>query len=35
MDTNWVVLGVALLTWGVVFFYLMRIEKRLKELERR
>jgi hypothetical protein len=35
LDANWVVLGVALLTWGLVFFYLARLEKRIKELEKR
>ena len=35
MNANWVVLGVALLVWGMVFFYLMRLERRIKELEKR
>jgi CcmD family protein len=29
------VLGVALLAWGLLFFYLARLEKRIKELEKR
>jgi len=32
---NLVVLGVALLTWLLLFFYLMRLERRIKELEKR
>lgn len=35
MIGNAVVLGVALLVWGLVFFYLIRLERRIKELERR
>ena len=34
MSGNLVVLGVALLVWGMLFFYIVRIERRLKELER-
>lgn len=32
---NMVVLGVALLTWGLVFFYLMRLDRRIRDLEKR
>jgi hypothetical protein len=32
---NWVVLGVALLVWGMLFGYLIRLERRIKELEKR
>ena len=32
---NAVVLGVSLLVWGLVFFYLIRLERRVKELERK
>jgi hypothetical protein len=35
MNPNWVVLGVALLVWGMVFGYLTRLERRIKELEKR
>jgi hypothetical protein len=35
MIGNAVVLGVALLVWGLVFFYLVRLERRIKELERK
>lgn len=35
MNGNLAVLGVALLLWGVVFFYLLRLERRVKELEKR
>ncbi len=30
-----VVLGVALLVWALLFFYLLRIERRIRDLERR
>jgi len=29
------VLMVAILTWGLLFFYLMRLERRIKDLEKR
>jgi CcmD family protein len=35
MIGNAVVLGVALLVWGLVFFYLIRLDRRIKELERK
>ncbi len=35
MKGNWVVLGVSLLVWGLLFFWFMRVEKRVKELEKR
>ena len=35
MDKNWVVLGVALLVWGLVFLYLTQLERRIRELERK
>jgi hypothetical protein len=35
VGANGTVLGVALLTWGVLFFYLVRMERRIKELERK
>jgi CcmD family protein len=35
MSHDWVVLGVALLVWGLVFFYLWRLDRRVKELERK
>jgi hypothetical protein len=34
MNGNWVVLGVALLVWGLLFVYLMRLERRIRDLER-
>jgi hypothetical protein len=34
MDRNWVVLGVSLLVWGLLFFWLIRVEKRVRELEK-
>jgi len=30
-----VVMGVSLLTWGLLFYYLIRIERRVKELEKK
>jgi hypothetical protein len=35
MDRNWVVLGVSLLVWGLLFGWLLRVEKRVRELEKR
>jgi len=35
MQGNWVVLGVALLVWGMLFFYILRVERRLTDLEKR
>jgi hypothetical protein len=35
VNANWVVLGVSLLVWGLLFLYLLRLERRIKELERR
>ena len=35
MKGNLVVLAVALLVWGLLFFYLVRLERRIKELEKR
>jgi CcmD family protein len=35
LDANGVVLGVALLVWGLLFFYLVRLERRIKDLEKR
>ena len=35
MNGNLVVLGVALLGWLLLFFYLVRLERRIKELEKR
>jgi hypothetical protein len=32
---NAVVLGVSLLVWVLLFFYLWRLDRRVKELERR
>lgn len=34
MRGDFVVLGVALLAWGLLFFYLTRLERRLRELEK-
>lgn len=35
MDGNLVVLGVVLLVWGLLFLYLLRLERRIRELEKR
>lgn len=35
MSGNAVVLGVSLLVWVLLFFYLMRLDRRVKELEKR
>jgi hypothetical protein len=35
MDRNWVVLGVALLVWGLLFVWILRVERRLKDMENR
>ncbi len=35
MKGNLTVLGVALLAWGLIFVYLRRLERRIKELERK
>ena len=35
MNANWVVLGVALLVWTLLFIFLVRLERRVKELEKR
>lgn len=34
MNGNGVVLGVALLVWGLLFVYLIRLERRIRDLER-
>jgi len=35
MSANMTVLGVSLLVWGLIFIYLWRLERRVKELERK
>ena len=35
LNGNLVVMGVALLVWGMLFFYLVRLERRVKDLERK
>jgi CcmD family protein len=34
VNGNWVVMGVSLLTWAATFFYLLRLERRIKDLEK-
>jgi hypothetical protein len=34
MSGPWVVLGVSLLVWGLLFLYILRVERRIKELEK-
>lgn len=31
---SWVVLGVALLVWALLFVYLLRMDRRVRDLER-
>jgi hypothetical protein len=35
MDRNWVVLGVSLLVWGLLFLWILRLERRVREVEKR
>jgi hypothetical protein len=35
MNANMTVLGVSLLVWGLIFIYLWRLERRIKDLERK
>jgi hypothetical protein len=35
VNGNLVVLGVALLVWGLLFLYLLRLEHRIRDLEKR
>ena len=35
MDANLTVMGVSLLVWGLIFVYLWRLERRIKDLERK
>ena len=35
MSKDVVVLGVALLVWGLLFLYLWRLDRRIKDLERK
>jgi hypothetical protein len=35
MNRDLVVLGVSVLLWGLLFLYLLRIEKQIKESEKR
>jgi len=35
MDRNYVVLGVSLLVWGLLFAWLLRVERRVRDLERK
>ena len=35
MNGDVVVLGVALLAWGLVFVWLLRLERRIRDLEKR
>ena len=34
MNGNLVVMAVSLLTWAATFFYLLRLERRIKDLEK-
>jgi CcmD family protein len=35
IGADWVVMIVALVVWGAVFFYLMRLDRRVRELDKR
>ena len=35
MDRNWVVLGVSLMLWGLLFFWILRVERRVREVEKK
>jgi len=35
MDRNWVVLGVSLMLWGLLFFCILRVERRVQDMEKR
>ena len=35
MNANLTVLGVSLLVWALLFIYVWRLERRIKELERK
>ena len=35
IGADWVVMVVALVVWGALFFYLMRLDRRVRELEKR
>jgi len=35
MDRNWVVLGVSLMLWGLLFFWILRVERRVRDMEKR
>jgi hypothetical protein len=35
MDRNWVVLGVSLMLWGLLFFWILRVERRIQNVEKR
>ena len=34
ITADWVVMIVALVVWGALFFYLMRLDRRVRELEK-
>jgi hypothetical protein len=35
MDRNWVVLGVSLMLWGLLFVWILRVERRIQDVEKR
>ena len=35
MDRNWVVLGVSLMMWGLLFAWILRVERRVRDMEKR
>lgn len=35
MNGNWVVLGVSLMLWGLLFFWILRVERMIRDVEKR
>lgn len=35
MDRNWVVLGVSLMLWGLLFLWILRVERMIRDVEKR
>lgn len=35
MDRNWVVLSVSLLVWALLFAWILRVERRLNDMEKK
>jgi hypothetical protein len=35
MDRNWVVLAVSVMLWGLLFLWILRVERRVRDVEKR